>query len=84
MRDEFFLFFYYASIRSLPLSAPLRYSFFGIGGAICKFVAHYNACNITLGGSDTREVGTNREHTHMSDLSYNLLFFQNNEGICIQ
>ncbi len=32
--------------------------------------------NITPGGSDVREVGTNEELTHMSDLSYNLLMSQ--------
>ncbi len=36
--------------------------------------------NITPGGSDARQVGTNWEHTHSSDLSYNLLFFQTNEN----
>ncbi len=40
--------------------------------------------NITPGGSDTREVGTNGKYTHMADLSHNILFFQNDEGICIQ
>ncbi len=39
--------------------------------------------NITSGGSDAREVETNGEGAHASDLSYNLLFFQNEE-ICIQ
>ncbi len=36
--------------------------------------------NITPRGSDAKEVGTNGECTHTSDLSYNLLFFQTNEN----
>ncbi len=40
--------------------------------------------NITREVRDAREVGTNGELMHASDLSSNLLFFQNNEGICIQ
>ncbi len=31
-----------------------------------------------------KEVGTTRERMYTSDLSYNLLFFQNDNGICIQ
>ncbi len=38
--------------------------------------------NITSGGSDMR--GMKKERTQMSDLSYNQLFFQNEEGICIR
>ncbi len=43
--------------------------------------------NITSSESDTSEVGMTvgrGDHTYMSDISYNLLFFQNDKGICIQ
>ncbi len=62
--------FYYASIRLLSLGAPFWYSFLILVMLSLSLLRmYYDACT-TL-----REAGTNGERIHMSDLSYNLLFF---------
>ncbi len=82
---------YYYVITTLLLGhSSLAYHFgiffFDIGGAISEFVAYYDAYatlpleEVTRGKQE--RMGS--MHTHMSDLSYKRLFFQNKEGICIQ
>ncbi len=66
-------------LGQLSLGASCRYGFLI---SVAKFVAYYDAC-ATLPQEEVMRGRTNLEHTRMSDLSYNLLFFQN-KGNCIQ
>ncbi len=78
--------FYYTSIRSFSLGAHFWYGF-SILVALSLSLLHTTIYdNITTGGSDSREVGINTQNKLRVCVcqTFNLLFFQNDEGICIQ